>query len=142
LKQHQIYKFVCSHLLFFLMQASDPENIVLGNARTAGAKWHGWFMGHFVDSDPALATSAVEVKWGVHAEGDSRTQWSTNRAATTVSILIHGRFRLYFPDREVLLAQEGDYALWLPGVSHNWVAEASSTVLTVRYPSIPGDIME
>lgn len=62
--------------------------------------------------------------------------------ATTLSILIQGRFRLQFHDREVVLCNPGDYALWLPGVPHIWSAEAASTILTVRYPSKAGDSIE
>ncbi len=103
---------------------------------------HGWFIGHFMDDDPIRCSADVEVKWGVHRAGEHRSQWSSSHTATTVSILIHGRFRLYFPDYEVLLAETGDYALWLPKVPHYWLAETDSTLITVRFPSTPGDIIE
>ena len=41
--------------------------------------------------------------------------------------------------RTVLLEREGDYALWPPGVAHDWLAEEASVVVTVRWPSLPGD---
>ncbi|HEY9860364.1 MAG TPA: hypothetical protein V6D16_12715 [Candidatus Obscuribacterales bacterium] len=117
---------------------SNQAQIIVGNSHTEGKTRRGWFMGYFVTpEDDPRATSAVEVKWGTHTAGDSRQEWGVNHQATTLSILISGRFRLQFPDREVVLAQEGDYALWLPGVPHGWLAEESSTVLTVRYPSVP-----
>jgi hypothetical protein len=28
--------------------------------------------------------------------------------------------------------------MWGPGVDHSWYAEEASTVLTVRWPSVPG----
>ena len=41
--------------------------------------------------------------------------------------------------REVLLSKEGDYVLWEPGVPHLWQAETPAVVVTVRWPSVPGD---
>lgn len=124
------------------MQFDSSSNIVFGNALADGASRRGWFVGHFIDAHPARQTADVEVKWASHAAGEQRSQWSTNRTATTLSILIHGQFRLFFPDREILLLQEGDYALWLPGVPHSWATEAASTILTVRFPSVAGDTIE
>jgi hypothetical protein len=116
-------------------------DIVIGNAHREGSLHRGWFIGHFMppESGPC-ATAAVEVKWGVHAAGEGRSEWGVNPQATTLSILISGRFQLRFPDQEVVLAEPGDYALWLPGVEHTWQAETDSTVLTVRYPSVAGEI--
>jgi len=67
---------------------------------------------HFVAlTDDPRSTPTLEVKWAVHEAGDSRTQWAMNIEATTLSILIKVRFRLQFPEQEVLLSQEGDYVL-------------------------------
>ena len=97
-------------------------------------------MGHFVTPpDDPRSTSIMELKWAVHAAGDCRPQWARNIEATTVSILIQGRFCLQFPDQEVLLSRDGDYALWSPGVPHCWSAESDSTILTIRWPSTAGD---
>lgn len=123
------------------------EQIVFGNAASEGFDRRGWFVGHYITENSARCTTDVEVKWGVHAEGDRRSVWSANRSATTLSILIHGKFRLFFLDPEglpgqtcdVLLAEQGDYVLWLPGTPHTWRAEAASVVITVRYPSVSGD---
>lgn len=115
-------------------------NIVFGNANREGEKQAGWFLGHFIaPTDDPRSTALLEVKWGNHKAGDNRTQWSKNAEATTLSILINGRFRLQFPEQEFVLSQEGDYALWLPGVPHYWSAETDSTIVTVRWPSKPGD---
>jgi hypothetical protein len=43
-----------------------------------------------------------------------------------------------FPDRTVLLAEQGDYVVWSRGTDHSWLAEEDSVVLTVRWPSVPG----
>ena len=119
-----------------------PE-IASGNAHPDGAAHRGWFVGHFVDArgDPR-STGAVEVKWGVHRGGERRRLLATSGVATTLSVLVGGRFRISFPDREVVLSQQGDYALWTAGVPHTWSAEEDSVVLTVRWPSRPADVRE
>jgi len=55
----------------------------------------------------------------------------------TLNILIRGRFVLLFPEKEVVLANEGDYVLFGPGVPHSFSSEEESLVMTVRWPSTP-----
>ena len=112
-----------------------PAGVVQGNAADEGAERGGWFMGHFLPPDDPRASDAVEVKWGIHPAGEARAAWATDARATSLSILVQGRFRLYLPDAEVLLARPGDYLLWPPAIPHHWRAEADSVVLTVRWPS-------
>jgi hypothetical protein len=120
-----------------------PPKVVFGNASVEGANRWGWFLGHFITpTDDPRSTPLLEVKWGVHKAGDGRNQWATNVEATTLSILINGRFRLQFPEQEFVLSREGDYVLWCPGVPHYWSAEEDSTVVTVRWPSKPEDSRE
>ncbi len=113
--------------------------ILSGNAADEGER-RGWFLGHFVDDPAGLrATLEVEARWGTHPAGEEKPSWTLNAEATTVSILVRGRFRIRFPAGDVLLSKEGDYALWAPGVPHHWIAEEDSVVLTIRWPSRPGD---
>jgi len=120
-----------------------PPKVVFGNASVEGANRWGWFLGHFITpTDDPRSTPLLEVKWGVHKAGDGRNQWATNVEATTLSILINGRFRLQFPEQEFVLSREADYVLWCPGVPHYWSAEEDSTVVTVRWPSKPEDSRE
>lgn len=120
-----------------------PPKVVFGNASVEATNRWGWFLGHFITpTDDPRSTPVLEVKWGIHKAGEGRTQWATNVEATTLSILINGRFRLQFPEQEFLLSREGDYVLWLPGVPHYWSAVADSTVVTVRWPSKPKDSIE
>jgi mannose-6-phosphate isomerase-like protein (cupin superfamily) len=116
-----------------------PVGAVCGNAARDGAARGGWFLGHFLPAADPRASEAVEVKWGVHRAGDCRAAWAVNHQATSLSVLVRGRFRLYLPQAEVLLTQPGDYLLWPPGVPHHWRAEQDSVVLTVRWPSRPAD---
>lgn len=117
--------------------------VVAGNALVEGELRRGWFMGYFIpDATDPRSSSALEVKWATHAVGETRSGWAKNLQATTLSILIRGRFRVQFRDRDVVLAQEGDYVLWRPNVPHCWSAEEESTILTIRWPSQAGDSVE
>ncbi len=102
----------------------------------------GWFVGHFTGPQAGLAyTRDVEIKWGVHPAGESKTSTAANRSATTLSILVSGAFRVVFPEDglEVNLVDPGDYVVWAPGVAHTWQALKETTILTVRWPSLPDD---
>ena len=116
------------------------DGVTSGNAARDGADRRGWLLGHFLDGagDPRT-TSDVEVKWAVYEGGEVRPNWGVNDRAHTLAILVRGLFRLRFPEREVLLSEEGDYVLWEPGVPHLWQAETPAVVVTVRWPSLPGD---
>jgi hypothetical protein len=114
--------------------------VTSGNAAEDGGGRWGWLLGHFVPAAEApLATSDVEVKWAVYEGGEHRDGWGVNDRAHTLAILVRGRFRLRFPEREVLLTTEGDYVIWEPGVPHLWQAEGPAVVVTVRWPSLPDD---
>jgi mannose-6-phosphate isomerase-like protein (cupin superfamily) len=114
--------------------------VTSGNAADDGGTRRGWLLGHFLPDDAGpLATADVEVKWAVYQGGEQRAGWGVNDRAHTLAILVRGHFQLSFPEREVCLAQEGDYVLWEPGVPHRWRAEGPAVVITVRWPSLPDD---
>ncbi|MBD2459564.1 signal peptidase I [Oscillatoria sp. FACHB-1407] len=118
------------------MNTNLIAGVVTGNAQREGGERRGWFIGDFITPpDDPRSTSDIEVKWGIHAAGDKRSDWTEPATVTTISILISGRFCLQFPDGEIVLSSQGDYVLWLPGVTHSWHAEEASVVLTVRWPS-------
>jgi hypothetical protein len=123
------------------------REISFGNAAEEGARpdRRGWFVGHFLtlESGPA-ATDLVEVKWGAHGAGETKAIEGVNQTATTLSLLVSGRFRLYFPShgRSVTLARPGDYAIWAPRVSHRWRVLEDAIVITVRWPSRHDDQSE
>jgi quercetin dioxygenase-like cupin family protein len=112
---------------------------VSGNAFADGIRYGGWFVGHFVAGGDLRCTRAVEVKVTTYRGKEARPIPAANRTASTLVVLILGRIRLQFPERDVLLRREGDYALWPPGIPHRWVAEAASRVITIRWPSRPSD---
>ena len=112
--------------------------VVFGNAADASKDTRGWFLGHFMPgADNPLRTGDVEIKWYTHARGETRPDWAPGNPVRTLNVLIRGRFALLFPDREVLLANEGDFVLFGPGVPHSFRCDEESLVLTVRWPSAP-----
>lgn len=111
-----------------------------GNATEDGSKHRGWIVGHFIDpnENPQRFTKNLEVKWGIHPTGDTRTEWTTGEQRTTLLMLVQGRFRLDLSTGDsVTLQRQGDYVTWGPGVEHRWQAEEESVVVTVRWPSTP-----
>ncbi|MEV7440444.1 signal peptidase I [Streptomyces sp. NPDC056257] len=117
---------------------NDDSTIYTGKAAPDAAADRGWLLGHFKDPADPRHSEDVEIKWGVHPKGDERERWATAERRTALLVLISGRFRLEFPGRTVVLAEQGDYVLWGRGVDHSWYAEEDAVVLTVRWPSIPG----
>ena len=109
----------------------------VGNAEDDGADYRGWFVGRFVKADDARATEDVEVNWSLHPAGDRRPAWNPDETATTLCLLVSGRFNLDFESQLVTLERPGDYAVWGPGIKHRWHALQHSVVLTVRWPSPP-----
>jgi len=110
-----------------------------GNAAEDTKDDRGWLLGHFVNpSEGVRHSSDVEVKWGVHPVGDKRGEWTSDERRTTLLLLVQGEFRIDLTEGSRVLARQGDYALWGPGVDHSWEALADSVVITVRWPSAAG----
>jgi len=110
-----------------------------GNAGEDTSLYRGWLVGHFIDTDDLRYSRNVEVKWGVHAAGDERTEWSPGVHERTILILVTGRWRLDLAANgrrsernAITLNAPGDYAVWDKGVDHRWRAEQDSVVITIR----------
>ncbi|MFG3303385.1 signal peptidase I [Micromonospora chersina] len=114
------------------------DRVYVGNAAVDGATDAGWLLGHFKPLGDVRHSTEVEVKWGVHPVGETRSQWATGERRTALLVLISGAFRIELADRTVVLRAPGDYVVWGRGVDHSWYAERESVVLTVRWPSVPG----
>ncbi|MFC7217105.1 signal peptidase I [Streptomyces polyrhachis] len=114
------------------------DTLYVGRADRDAALDRGWLLGHFKEAGDPRHSEDVEIKWGVHPVGDRRAQWARGEVRTALLVLISGRFRLDFPDRSVVLGEQGEYVVWGKGVDHSWEAEEESVVLTVRWPSVPG----
>ncbi|HEY7336795.1 MAG TPA: hypothetical protein VH639_18010 [Bryobacteraceae bacterium] len=100
----------------------------------------GWVLGNFAGGP--RQTGAVEVKWTRHAPGLTGKGWSDCYTATTLSVLISGKFRILFrnaPVEFVDLSAPGDYVLFGPGIPHLSRALEDSLLITVRWPSVKGD---
>jgi hypothetical protein len=115
---------------------ADEKNWHFGNAAEESAGHRGWLVGNFMDASDVRMTKDVEIKWGIHAAGEERESWHDVEHRTTVLLLIKGRFRINLAVGTQVLAAEGDYAMWGPGVGHSWKAEEDSVVVTIRWPSL------
>jgi mannose-6-phosphate isomerase-like protein (cupin superfamily) len=115
------------------------DQIHVGRAGIDGVANQGWLLGHFMPPGSLLHSMDVEVKWGVHARGEQRAAWATGEVRTALLVLVKGRFHIELRDRTVVLTQPGDFVLWGPGQDHSWMSlDESTTVLTIRWPSLPG----
>ncbi|TDD34418.1 signal peptidase I [Actinomadura sp. KC06] len=114
------------------------DGVYVGKAGPDAAADSGWLLGHFKPPGDLRRSDEVEIKWGVHPKGERRARWTNGEKRTALLVLVSGRFRLEFPEGDVVLAEQGDYVVWGRGVDHSWCAEEESVVMTVRWPSIPG----
>lgn len=124
---------------------STPIPYTRGNAVVDGKA--GWFVGQFVPEEYGLRSRTdVEIKWGIHPQGETRTRWSRYRTAVTIPILLQGqcliRLRIDGLVHDVLLKEPGDYLIMNPGIDHTWKAVSDCIVLTIRCPSVPNDVVE
>lgn len=115
-----------------------------GNAALDQVRGTGWFVGQFVPPELGLRHQTdIELKWGVHRDGDKRSRPWANGNATTISILIKGTLHVTFHLNEtsqvVILKQAGDYIAFGPEIVHSWEAFGDTVVLSVRFPSVEVD---
>ena len=111
--------------------------IYTGYAGDDAPAYRGWVLGHFMPAGDPRQSSDVEIKWAEHRRGDKRAQWVTGESRTAAIFLVSGRFRVDLPGRGVVLDRPGAYVVFA-GVGHSWEAEEDSTILGVRWPSVPG----
>jgi hypothetical protein len=112
-----------------------------GNAAVDQVRNTGWFLGQFVPAELGLRHQTdVELKWGIHPDGEKRAHPWANGNGTTVSILIGGGLRVAFhvgtSPHMVTLEKQGDYIVFGPNVVHSWEAIGDTLVLSVRFPSV------
>ncbi len=121
--------------------ATNRRSFYVGNAKADNVRDSGWFVGQFVSAEfgPRRQTD-VELKWGIHPDGDKRSRPWANRNATTISVLIEGSLKVIFyvdgTEQEVTLRTKGDYVAFGPEVVHSWEAVGDTIVLSVRFPSV------
>ncbi len=112
-----------------------------GNAKADQIRGSGWFVGQFVSPELGLRHQTdVELKWGIHPDGEKRPQPWANRNGTTISVLIQGCLKVTFhgdgKHEEVTLQTKGDYVAFGPEVVHSWEVVGDTIVLSVRFPSV------
>lgn len=114
---------------------TPTSRLATGNCNDA-TDTRGWIVGAFLS--PAAwprHTDGVEVKWGMSAAGERRAVWTDHESRATIAILISGCFTIETSEGGVTLSRPGDYVAWGSGVTHSWVAEEDSIIVTVRWPS-------
>jgi hypothetical protein len=120
---------------------STNGSFYFGNAALDQVRGSGWFIGQFVPSALGLRhQTEIEVKWGIHPDGEKRPQPWANGHSTTISVLIRGTLRVTLDagnaPRVVTLQKEGDYVIFGPQTVHTWEAIGHAVVLSVRFPSV------
>lgn len=118
---------------------------VSGNAESEGKDHRGWFVGHFMDQPPQKRDD-LEIKWSHHPQGDGDPEFDAQKFAKTISILIFGKIEYSFRKGDkvesVIVDMPGDYVMWESGVGHSWRVLEDSLSLTVRWPSLPNDVVK
>jgi hypothetical protein len=117
------------------------KSFYFGNAAIDQVCGSGWFIGQFVPAELGLRHQTdVEVKWGLHNDGERRSHPWANGNATTISVLIRGVLRVEFQadgaSQVITLQQEGDYVVFGSDVVHTWEATGDTIVLSIRFPSV------
>ena len=124
-----------------MVDKDGGRSFYFGNAAADRVRNTGWFLGQFVPAELGLRHQTdVELKWGIHPDGEKRSHPGANGNGTTVSVLIHGTLHVAFHIGEtpqvVTLRKEGDYIVFGPDVVHSWEAVGETVVFSVRFPSV------
>jgi len=113
-----------------------------GNFNESAFEHKGWVIGNFMGPDSLFYSKDLEIKWARHKKGEVKEARTTSNA-TTLSILISGKFLVKFPTgEEVLLAKEGDYIFYRPNFPHVAETLEDSLLVVIRWPSIPPEIKD
>ncbi|HIH26378.1 signal peptidase I [Candidatus Woesearchaeota archaeon] len=115
--------------------------VLKGNFNEGNEKHRGWIIGHFIDEKSPFHSKDFEIKWGRYKKGDSKISIGKNLKSETLTIMIHGRLKIIFPEykKTFILDKEGDYLFFPKNISHSWVAEEDCMIIGIRWPSIPND---
>lgn len=103
----------------------------------------GWFMGHFISEKSFFHNKDFEIRCANHKKGDKKENTVANIKSKSISILINGKCVIRFPqqNKEIILSKQGDFVFWNSKVYHNSEVLEDSTILTIRWPSIPDDVI-
>ncbi len=111
------------------------SKIVVGNAYKDRNNAH-WLVGRFMDTKDLKVDKRIEIGWTSIKAGHDKKIWTKSTKATTMTILIKGKFVNSFPKLgDVVLQKEGDYIIYAPNVPHTRRAIKDSVLLNLRWPS-------
>lgn len=113
------------------------RDVCFGNAvQDNTPEYRHWLVGSFMPQEFPLHSTVAELKYGTHERGECRTreQATSSPTHTSMGILITGKVRYSFPDRDdVVLENQGDYVVWGPNVLHWWEILEPTLILTIRW---------
>jgi hypothetical protein len=117
------------------------DSYYFGNAMLDQVGDTGWFVGQFIPAKLGLRHQTdVELKWGIHKDGEKRSHPWANGNATTISVLIRGMLHVTFHlegiPQVVTLQEPGDYTAFGADLVHSWEAVGDTIVLSIRFPSV------
>jgi len=144
------------------------EKIIQGNLNQNDPKRRGWFAGNFMDEDSPFKTDDFELQWRKLKAGEEKPNLGTQKVAKTMGILVYGKFEFNFPKenkldpakggasgrvcrkgrssaasnysgKKITLEKEGEFVFFDAGVAHSWKVIEDTLLVSIRWPSIPGD---
>ena len=136
---------------------SSRKPFYVGNAKADQVGDGGWFVGQFVPAELGLRRQTeVELKWGIHPDGEKRPEPWASQNGTTISVLIEGGLKVTFhidgSHQEVILRIERRLRhLWTSGRPllgghrrhHRFVGAVSirrGRIAALRQPKLIDDI--
>lgn len=117
------------------------KKIIQGNLNHNKIIERGWFLGHFIKEGSPFKTDAFELQWRKLKAGEEKPALGTQKVAKTIGILVYGKFEFSFPDKnkKITIDKEGDFVFYDAGITHSWRVIEDTLLISIRWPSIPGD---
>ncbi len=103
----------------------------------------GWFLGHFAKI-PELKNEDVEAQIVEHETGKEKNRPAFNKRGKTLTMVLSGKMDILFPEEKktINLNKEGDFVIFSEKIIHSWKCTEKAKVLTIRWPSLPNDVVE
>jgi hypothetical protein len=146
MKRGSVYKLLTtlSRGALLTIGGMMKDDIEEGNFNESKEKGDGvWKVGHFAKR-PNFKTDKTEFQW-VHEmlAGEHKKSTVYYQQSSTLTVLIEGKIEIIFPHSKnhpkVILKEHGAYNFFGPNVCHTWKAIKKTTLVSVRWPSIPDD---
>jgi hypothetical protein len=105
----------------------------------------GWFLGHFAKI-PELNNEEVEAQITELKAGENKGKTTFNKKGKTLTMLLNddGEMNISFPDekKEFVLSKKWDFLIFDEKIYHTWKCKRKADILTIRWPSLPNDVIE